>query len=91
MNCGESWRCYNLKSFEIRTLNQNYTSKLSYKIFAHSDTAEKILKVMEKQDCYHIGYGHSCEKGSFKYENPSCHKYKDAFSYTDNVKKDDLE
>jgi len=91
MNCRESWRCYNLKLFEIRTSNQNYESKLSYKVLAQNVTAERILKQMEKQDCYHIGYGHTCDKGSFVYQNPSAHKYKDAFSYIDNVKKDNLE
>ena len=91
MNCRKPLGCYNLKLFEIKTLNKNYTSKLSYKILAHTATAERILERMERQDSYRIGYEDTCDKGSFAYQNPSALKYKDAFSYYHNVKKDNLE
>lgn len=49
-NCRNPSICYNLRLFKIP--EQNPGSKLTYKILAHKTTAEIILELMERQDCY---------------------------------------
>jgi hypothetical protein len=83
LNCKKA--CYTQKLFKIKTSEENRESKLSYKIMAYKAMAEKILEQIQREDCYYIGKGNTCDKGN-SVPNPLAHRYKDAFSYCDNIK-----
>ncbi|MDP3104889.1 MAG: hypothetical protein Q8M95_09830 [Candidatus Methanoperedens sp.] len=86
-DCIEPFNCYNLRIFNIITSKERFNSKLSYKIFAHKVTANKILNLIERQDNYHMGYGHVCKKGKFEFGSSLANESKNAFSYYDNLNK----
>lgn len=86
-NC-RAKRCFTRRDFLFRFNDGSnvhhksiHNSGISYKVLVHKNTAKRILRHIEKQDCYIISKGQTCTKGYYNCRDINSDEHVDAFSF----------